>query len=88
MQTIENLLKTRYERGKLDISKRYDKIEKINGTELITYVGQFIRSYRMGSGDGMTLHWDFNDNGKVVTVNEEMWGSINEQELIGFRIVE
>jgi len=88
MQTIDKLLKTRYERGNLDASKHYEKIEKINGVETITYVGQFIKSYRMGSGDGMTLHWEFNNDGKVIIIDNEMWGSINGDELCGFRVVE
>jgi hypothetical protein len=88
MQTIEKLLKKRLERGNLDVTKHYEKIEKINGTEIITYVGQFIKSYRMGSGDGMSLHWEFNDNGKIITIDNEMWGSINGDELCGFRVVE
>ena len=87
MQALENLLKTRYERGNLDVTKSYEKIQRVSGVETITYVGQFVRSYRMGSGDGMSIHWEFNNNGTVVRVDDDMWGSISGQELAGFRVV-
>ena len=86
MQALENLLKTRYERANLDMNKCYDKIQRVGGTETITYVGQFVTSYRMGSGDGMSIHWEFNNNGKVVRVDDDMWGSIGGEELAGFRV--
>jgi len=87
MQALENLLKGRYERTNLDVTKCYEKIQKVGGVETITYVGRFVKAYRMGSGDGMTAHWEFDDNGKVVTVDDNMWGSIGGQELAGFRVV-
>lgn len=87
MQTLENLLKTRYERANLDVTKSYEKIQLVNGTEIVTYVGKFVRSYRMGSGDGMTIHWEFNNNGTMVKVDDEMWGSISGSELAGFRVL-
>jgi len=49
-----------------------------------TYVGRFIKVYRMGSGDGMTVHIEFNDAGKITRVDEEMWGSVNGSELTYF----
>jgi hypothetical protein len=39
----------------------------------------------MGSGDGMTVHWEFNKNGTIIRVDDEMWGSLYGTELIGFR---
>lgn len=50
----------------------------------VTFVGKFVRSYRMGSGDGMTAHWEFMNDGKVTRVDDEMWGSLGGAELVGF----
>ena len=93
MEDIRILLKERYERGNLDVSKFYEKVTRSNNIrsnniDSVTYVGQFVRSYRMGSGDGMTLHWDFNNNGTIITVDDDMWGSIGGQELTYFRVVQ
>jgi hypothetical protein len=41
----------------------------------------------MGSGDGMTAHWEFELEGQTIVVNDEMWGSLGGQELVGFREV-
>ena len=42
-----------------------------------TYVGTFVRNYRMGSGDGMTYHTEFKDDaGNLVRFDEEMWGNM------------
>jgi hypothetical protein len=38
----------------------------------------------MGSGDGTTVHTEFELDGKNICVNDEMWGSVNGEELIYF----
>jgi hypothetical protein len=38
----------------------------------------------MGSGDGMTLHWEFIKDGNTIRVDDEMWGSLAGTELVGF----
>jgi hypothetical protein len=44
-----------------------------------TYVGTFVRKYRMGSGDGMTYHTEFkSDDGKTVSFVEEYWGNLTD----------
>ena len=73
-------MQLRLHRADLDTTKYYIQMKNA----VSTYVGKFIRAYRMGSGDGMTLHLEFNNNGKIVTVNEEMWGSFNGNELSYF----
>lgn len=81
------LLQARLNRLNLDDTKFYEKIVKTEkGTQFI-YLGRFVRSYRMGSGDGMTAHWDFDNNGVTTTVDDELWGTVNGAELIGFRAV-
>ena len=84
------LMESRVARANLDTTKHYNKVVNTRqGTSVEEeYVGQFIKSYRMGSGDGMTLHWDFDRNGTVVTVNDEMWGYTDGRNLVGFRAVE
>jgi len=39
----------------------------------------------MGSGDGMTAHWEFVKEGKTVIVGDELWGSVQGDELVGFK---
>jgi hypothetical protein len=87
MEAFENLLKVRYERGNLDVTKHYEKVQNVGGIETITYLGQFVRSYSMGSGDGMTLLLEFNNNGMVTRACDQMWGSISGAELVYFRAV-
>ena len=77
-------LSQRLSRLNLDITKCYEKVQNINGIMENTYVGKFVRAYRMGSGDGMTAHWEFNDEGKIITINDELWGSISGKEILGF----
>ena len=87
MSGVESLMQTRVNRLNLDDTKFYEKIVKTEkGTQFI-YLGRFVRSYRMGSGDGMTAHWDFDNDGTLTTVDDELWGSIGGNELIGFRAV-
>ena len=87
MEAISQVINKRVTRALLDDKKSYIMIKIVGGKEVRTEVGRFVRSYRMGSGDGMTLHWEFNKEGKVTTVNDEMWGSYSGQELAQFEEV-
>jgi len=84
---MEALLTKRISRLNLNTTKNYEKVQLVNGVEIATLVGRFVKSYRMGSGDGMTAHWEFELDGKAIVVNDEMWGSIGGEELAGFREV-
>lgn len=84
---MEDIMRQRISRLDLDTTKNYEKIQLIKGIEIATLVGRFVKSYRMGSGDGMTAHWEFELEGKTIVVNDEMWGSLGGQELVGFREV-
>jgi len=75
----------RSQRGNLDTSKFYVKVQIVGGVSKEEEVGQFVRSYRMGSGDGMTLHWEFVKDGVKIVVDDEMWGNVSGEGLIGFR---
>ena len=62
--------------GKRYIRYTYNKDKSIASA---TYVGTFIRNYRMGSGDGMTYHVEFKDDeGKIHVFGEEMWGYVDD----------
>ena len=74
----------RASRANLDRTKIYIKVQMVGGKRLEEEVGQFIQSYRMGSGDGMTLHWEFLKGNQIIRVDDEMWGSVGGPELIGF----
>ena len=78
------IIRERISRLNLDTTKNYEKVQKVNGQDLVTLVGRFVKAYRMGSGDGMTVHMEFNDNGLVKRVDEEMWGSVGGYELSYF----
>ena len=84
MQFVNDLIKSRATRGNLDPTKSYAKVHTVNGTQQVEEVGQFVKSYRMGSGDGMTIHWEFIKDGKTIRVDDDMWGSVAGTELIGF----
>ena len=85
MDTLE-FIQNRIHRANLDTTKYYIQMKAVGGTKTVssTYVGQFVRVYRMGSGDGMTLHLEFNNNGRIVKIDEEMWGSTRGDELSYF----
>jgi hypothetical protein len=72
----------------LHINTTYEKITNTKNLETAILVGRFIRSYSMGSGDGTTAHWEFVLNGQIITVNDQMWGSVSGEGLVGFREVE
>jgi hypothetical protein len=61
-------------------------IKEVNGVTTEEDAGTFIRCYRMGSGDGMTVHWEFNNGGKMTTIDDQMWGSVSGKELTYFRL--
>lgn len=84
MEAVNALMMKRASRANLDTSKIYIKVQMVGGKRVEEEVGQFIKSYRMGSGDGMTLHWEFLKNEKIIRVDDEMWGSIGGEELVGF----
>ena len=87
MSGIENIFLTRISRAYLDTAKYYIKVTKLGGATVEEEVGRFLKSYTMGSGDGMTLHWEFELNGKIRRIDDEMWGSVSGAELVGFRPV-
>jgi hypothetical protein len=84
MEAITAVLSSRMSRANLDTKKSYIKVQNVGGKRVEEEVGQFVRSYRMGSGDGMTLHWEFLKNGQIIRIDDEMWGSVGGQELLGF----
>ena len=84
MEAVTAVLASRMSRADLDTKKCYIKVQNVGGKRVEEEVGQFVRSYRMGSGDGMTLHWEFLKDGQVIRVDDEMWGSVGGQELVGF----
>lgn len=64
----------------------YYKNQMVNGNLIKEYVGKYIRTYRMGSGDGTTVHLEFERDGTKITVNDEMWGSVSGDELVYFTL--
>ena len=82
---IMDIMRQRCQRGDLDTSKFYVKVQIVGGVSKEEEVGRFVRSYRMGSGDGMTLHWEFVKDGQKIVVDDEMWGNVSGEGLIGFR---
>lgn len=76
---------TRVNRANLDRTKKYIRVRTENGVVTEKPVGFFMRSYRMGSGDGTTIHWEFMLDGKIIVENDEMFGSVNGTELTWFR---
>ena len=85
---MDTVLKRRISRMNLHINTTYEKITNTKNLETAILVGRFIRSYSMGSGDGTTAHWEFVLNGQIITVNDQMWGSVSGEGLVGFREVE
>ena len=85
-QSIDQMMSQRVSRAQLEVGKAYIKIKEVNDKVTEEDVGTFIRSYRMGSGDGMTVHWEFNKDDKITTINDAMWGSISGKELTYYRL--
>lgn len=89
MDLFTSLLYTihsRCSRGDLDTTKEYIMVKKVNGKVVEEEVGRFVKCYQMGSGDGMTLHWEFLLNGITIHIQDDMWGTIDGSELTGFRV--
>ena len=85
MSSISQVIESRICRANLDTTKYYIKLTKMGWATVEEEVGRFLKSYTMGSGDGMTLHWEFELNGKIRRIDDEMWSSISGTELVGFR---
>ena len=87
MSDISKLIEKRISRLDLDTKKVYEKVQSVNGATMATLVGKFIKSYYMGSGDGITAHWEFELDGKRIIVDDEMWGAATGVGLVSFREV-
>ena len=77
---INNIIKGRISRTEMKPDHHYMKIQGKN----VDYAGKFIGCYRMGSGDGMTIHFTFELNNTKYTLDDQMWGSISGEELMYF----
>lgn len=88
MMDILDIMEQRCQRGNLNTTKNYMKVQMISGVSKEEEVGRFVKSYRMGSGDGMTLHWEFVKDGQKIVVDDEMWGNMNGEGLISFRALD
>lgn len=86
LDKIIPILEERCSRANLKEGVAYTKCQQVNGVMTYTNVGRFVRSYRMGSGDGMTLHWEFSLDGKLYTESDEMWGSRTGEELVYYKV--
>ena len=82
--TKMDMLSARLRRVDLDVTKCYMEVKCVNGVYITKYIGRFVRVFHMGSGDGMTVHMEFDDNGQRTIINEEMWGSLYGDELTYF----
>ena len=83
-EAAEILLKPRIERAKLDTTKSYTRIQKLQGKHVSTYVGKFVKAYTMGWGDGASLHMEFLQNGEILKIYEELWGNLNGEGMSYF----
>jgi hypothetical protein len=81
------MMESRISRTELIVGNEYYKNKMVKGTLIKEYVGKYIRTYWMGSGDGMTVHLEFEKDGVKVTVDDEMWGSVSGHELAYFTLV-
>lgn len=81
---MNSFMEKRISRTQLDTTKSYYHKRMIDGKLTQTYVGKFVQTYMMGSGDGMSVHMEFNNFGLIVTVDEDMWGSLLGKELSYF----
>lgn len=85
-QKVNDIMMSRLSRGMLQTGFQYIMTKEVKGVTTEEDVGTFMRSYRMGSGDGMTVYWEFNNGGKVTTIGDQMWGSLSGKELTYFRL--
>lgn len=84
--SITDIMNSRISRAMLQVGMQYIMTKEVNGVKTEEDVGTFMRSYRMGSGDGMTIHWEFNNGGKITTIGDDMWGSVKGNELTYYRL--
>ena len=84
---ISDMMESRISRTQLIVGNEYYKNQMVKGTLIKEYVGKYIRTYWMGSGDGTTVHLEFEKDGAKLTVNDEMWGNISGEELAYFTVV-
>jgi len=87
IQELKELFNTRSSRTNLDTTKYYMKIQILEGELVQEEVGRFVRYYTMGSGDGSELFWEFTKDGKIITVSNQMWGTVAGHGLIHFKEV-
>ena len=85
MEAIAAILTSRISRHNLDPMKSYIKVVKKGMMTIEEPVGRFVKAYRMGSGDGMTAHWEFIKDGATIVIDDEMWGSLDGSSLVGFK---
>lgn len=85
-QKVNDIMMSRLSRGMLQTGFQYIMSKEVKGVTTEEDVGTFMRSYRMGSGDGMTVYWEFNNGGKITTIGDQMWGSVSGKELTYFRL--
>lgn len=85
LELIEGILKQRDSRAYLDTTKSYIKIQRTGAGVLEEPVGRFVRSYCMGSGDGMTVHWEFIKDNKTIVINDERLGPIDGYNMVEFK---
>lgn len=80
MEALGQLMNQRFSRADLKVGTPY----YAHRNNIQTYVGTFVRSYRMGSGDGMTIHAEFLCRGKPIHIDDEMWGNLDADQLTWF----
>ena len=85
LQSIEGILRQQNSRTHLDTTKSYIKVQRTEAGILEERVGRFVRSYCMGSGDGMTLHWEFIKDDKTIVIDDQRWGPINGSTMVEFK---
>jgi len=85
MEAIASILGSRMSRMNLDTKKNYIKVHTKEGKTVEEPVGRFVRAYQMGSGEGMTAHWEFMKDGKTIRVDDEFFGALTNKNLLGFR---
>jgi hypothetical protein len=85
LQSIEGIFIQRNSRAYLDTTKSYIKVQRTKAGILEEPVGRFVRSYCMGSGDGMTLHWEFIKDDKTIVIDDQRWGPIDGSTMVEFK---
>jgi uncharacterized cupredoxin-like copper-binding protein len=88
LQELKVLLEKRGSRVNLDTTKFYMKVQIVGGEVIKEEVGRFIKVYTIGSGDSRELVWEFIKDGKIITVSNEMWGTVDGKGLIHFKEID